>query len=50
MNDKMLQKEINIKNRVYYYYYDDLVKADDLQTKNIEIDWKRYKDLVICFC
>ena len=39
MNDKMLQKEINMKNRVYYYYhYDDLVKADDLKTKNIEID------------
>ena len=28
-------KEINIKNRVYNYYFDNLVKAKKLKTRNI---------------
>ena len=28
-------KEINIKNQVYNYYFDDLVKTEKLETKNI---------------
>ena len=31
-------KEINIKNRVYDYYFDYLIKAKKLETKNILID------------
>ena len=42
-------KEINIKNRVYYYYFYHLIKAKKLKTKNILIDEKNYKDLVIYF-
>ena len=40
-------KEINIKNRVYHYYFDNLIKGKKLETKNILIDEK--KDLVIYF-
>ena len=42
-------QEINIKNRVYNYYFDNLVKAKKLETKNILIDTKNFKDLTICF-
>ena len=42
-------KEISIKNRVYNYYFDNLIKAKKLETKNILIDEKIFKDLVIYF-
>ena len=45
----MLIQEINIKNRVYNYHFDNLVKAKKLETKNILIDEKNYKDLTIYF-
>ena len=41
--------KINIKNRVYSYDFDNLVKAKILDTKNILIDKKNYKDLTIYF-
>ena len=34
---KMHAKEINIKNRVYNYYFDNLVKAKKIETKNLSI-------------
>ena len=40
---------INIKNRVYNYYLDNLVKAKKIDAKNILIGKKSYKDLVIYF-
>ena len=40
-------QEINIKNRVYNYHFDSLAKAKKLETKNILIDEKNYKDLPI---
>ena len=40
-------KEINITNREYNYYFDNLVKDKNLETKNMLIDEKNYKDLVI---
>ena len=46
---KMHVKEVNIKNRVYNYYFDNLVKAKKLETKNLLIDEKNYKDFVIYF-
>ena len=46
---KMHVKEVNIKNRVYNYYFDNLVKAKKLKTKNLLIDEKNYKDFVIYF-
>ena len=42
-------QEININNRVYNYYFDNLVKAKMLETENILINEKNYKDLVIYF-
>ena len=42
-------KEINVKNRVYNYYFHHLVEAKKLETKNILIDEKNYKDLLIYF-
>ena len=39
--------EINIKNRVYNYYFDNLIKAKNVETKNISIHEKNYTDLVI---
>ena len=41
--------EINIKNRVYNYYFDNLIKGKELETKNILIDEKHPKDLLIYF-
>ena len=40
-------KEINITNRVCNYYFDNLFKEESLETKNILINEKNYKDLVI---
>ena len=34
--------EINIKNRVYKYHFDNLVKAKNLETKNVLINEKIY--------
>ena len=45
----MHTNEINIKNRVYNYYFDNLVNAKKFETKNILIDEKNYEDLVIYF-
>ena len=36
-----MPKEINIKNRVYNYCFDNLVNAKKLETKNILIDKKK---------
>ena len=40
-------KEITVKNRVWNYYCDNLVKEKKLETKNILIDKKNCNDLVI---
>ena len=40
-------KEINIKNRVYNYHFNNLVKAKKSETKNILTDKKNYKNLTI---
>ena len=37
--------EINIKNKVYNYYFDTWIKAKILKTKKILINEKNYKDL-----
>ena len=46
---KMHFKEIDIKNRVYNYYFDYLNKAEKIETKYILIDKKNYEDFFICF-
>ena len=42
-------QENNIKNRLYNYHFDNLVKAKILETKNILIDENNYKNLMIYF-
>ena len=46
---KMQIQEISIKNWVYNYYFDNLVKTKKLKTKNILINEKNYNNLVIYF-
>ena len=45
----MQTKEINIKNRVYNFYSDNLVEVKKLKTKIFLIDKKNCKDLVFYF-
>ena len=42
-------REINNKNRVYNYYFDNLIKVKKLETKNIFIDEINYMNLVIIY-
>ena len=42
-------KEINIKNRVYNYHFDNLIEGKKIKIKSILIDEKNCKDLVIYF-
>ena len=42
-------QKIIIKNWVYNYHFDNLVKAKKLETKNIPIIEKNYKDLTIIY-
>ena len=42
-------KVINIKNRVYKYYFDNLIKEKILETKNLLINEQNYKDLIFYF-
>ena len=38
-------QEINFKNRFDNYYFDNLVKAEKLKTKNTLIDERNYKKI-----
>ena len=40
---------IIIKNRVYKYFFDNLVKPKTIETENILTDKKNYKDFAISF-
>ena len=46
---KMRMGEINIKNKVYNYYFDNSVKAKKTDTNNILIGQKHCKNLMIYF-
>ena len=39
-------KELNIKNRTYYYF-DDIINIKDFHSKLLRIDKKQYKDIDI---
>ena len=39
-------KEINIKNRTYYFY-NDIIDIKTFDSKNLKLDKKKYKDLDI---
>ena len=49
VSKKIHIQDVNIKSRVYNYYFDNLVKVKKLETTNILIDDKNYKDLLIYF-
>ena len=40
---------INIKNQVFNYYFGNALKVKKLETRNILIDEKNYRDLMIYF-
>ena len=42
-------KETSIKNEVYSYCFDNLIKAKKLETKSFLIHNKNYRNLVIYF-
>ena len=46
---KMHLKEISIKNKVYNFYFDYLIKANIIETKNILVYEQNYTDFVIYF-
>ena len=45
----MHTNEINVKNRVQNYYFDNLDKVKKFETENILINEKHYKDLVLYY-
>ena len=45
---KMHTKKMNIENQVHYHY-EKLTKPKKIETRNIFIDKKSYRDLVIYF-
>ena len=42
-------KRINIKNRAYNYYHKRLTKVKNIETRNILIKEKNYKNLITFF-
>ena len=41
-------KEINIKNRIYYFF-DDMINITNFDWKLLRIDKKSYKNINICY-
>ena len=41
--------EINIKNQVCDFYFNNSIEAKKIETRNILVNEKNFKDLVICF-
>ena len=44
----MSVKDINIKNRTYYFF-NDIINIKDFDSDNIKIDEKSYKDILIYY-
>ena len=38
---------VNVEIKVYIYYFGNLIKAKKLETENVLINWKNYKDMTI---
>ena len=43
---KMWTKQINIKNRTYYFY-NDIFNLENFDSSSLKLDEKSYKDIVI---
>ena len=41
-------KELNIKNRTYYYF-NDIINIKNFHSNLLRIDRKQYKDIDICY-
>ena len=41
-------KELNITNRIYYYF-NDIIDIKDFHSNLLKIDWKQYKDINIYY-
>ena len=41
-------KQINIKNRTYYFY-NDMIDLDDIDGSKIKVDKKNFNDIGICY-
>ena len=41
-------KDINIKNRTYYFF-NDIINIKDFDSDNIKIDEKSYKNIIIYY-
>ena len=46
MNELKQLKEIDIKNRTCYYF-DDMIKIEDFDLRNILIDEKSYENILV---
>ena len=46
MDSNIELKEINIKNRTCYYF-DDIIKIEDLEIDNILMDEKSYENILV---
>ena len=44
----MTTKQLNIKNRTYYFY-NDLINVLNFEASNLKLDKKTWKDIDICF-
>ena len=44
----MRVKDINIKNRTYYFF-NDIINSKDFDSDNIKIDGKSYKNIIIYY-
>ena len=42
-------KDINIKNKTYYYLYDDMINIKDFDSSLLKIDKKSYKSIAIYY-
>ena len=41
-------KQINIKNRTYYFY-NDVINLDEFDGTKVKVDKKNFKDIDICY-
>ena len=44
----MRVKDVNIKNRTYYFF-NDIIYIESFNPNNIKIDEKSYKNILICY-
>ena len=43
-----ITKDVNIKNRIYYFY-NDIINLDEFDENKIKVDEKDFNDIDICY-